>query len=358
MKIRTVVSAVAAMALAGTAAAQSIGGGGGFNRNNQKLEVGSEAPKLSIAKWVKGEAVDELKEDHVYVVEFWATWCQPCLKSIPHLTEMQDEYSADITIIGISWEDVETVEPFVNKMGSKMDYKVAVDQRDQTKRAWYDAANAPGIPFAVIVVKNKVAWMGNPLDAEFDKMLANVADGRYDPELEEAAEPVLDQIDYAVRMQDWRVAGSYLDQVIEMGPYVFNDVAIKKFRIWLMEKDDLDGAIAYARSQFLDWYRDDPETLAKLAEFILSEREALQKGEQKLKQLALELANHATRGDGAGEPEYMRVKALALYHNGQKDEAIKLQERAWLMVTPERKAEFKRILDAYKTGGALRMHRR
>jgi hypothetical protein len=66
MKSGMLVSAVAAMALAGSASAQYYG--------QTKLEVGSDAPKLTIAEWVKGDKVEAFEEGHVYVIEFWATW--------------------------------------------------------------------------------------------------------------------------------------------------------------------------------------------------------------------------------------------------------------------------------------------
>src|SRR5947208_1155637 len=48
------------------------------------LHVGDRAPGLSVSKWLKGEPVTQFQPGKVYVVEFWATWRQPCIKSIPH----------------------------------------------------------------------------------------------------------------------------------------------------------------------------------------------------------------------------------------------------------------------------------
>ena len=92
----------------------------------EKLQVGDEAPGLDIDAWVKGEAVT-IETGRVYVVEFWATWCGPCRKSIPHLTKLQKEYGSDgLTIIGISDEEADVVKPFVQRQGENMGYTVAV----------------------------------------------------------------------------------------------------------------------------------------------------------------------------------------------------------------------------------------
>ena len=54
----------------------------------KQLSVGDPAPGLDIDMWVKGEEVS-IESGKVYVIDFWATWCVPCRRSIPHLSELQ-----------------------------------------------------------------------------------------------------------------------------------------------------------------------------------------------------------------------------------------------------------------------------
>src|SRR5271154_4876234 len=93
------------------------------------LMVGDPAPALSVDKWLKGEPVPAFAQGHVYVVEFWATWCGPCRRAMPHLSELQHRYRNDVTLIGVSvWEPrPNEVAPFVTKHAAQMDYTVATD---------------------------------------------------------------------------------------------------------------------------------------------------------------------------------------------------------------------------------------
>jgi thiol-disulfide isomerase/thioredoxin len=54
----------------------------------------------------------------VVLVNFWATWCDPCRVEIPWLIEMQQKYSArGFTVLGIAMDEegAKVVTPFVNK---------------------------------------------------------------------------------------------------------------------------------------------------------------------------------------------------------------------------------------------------
>lgn len=39
------------------------------------------------------------------VIEFWATWCAPCRKTLPHLVDLKKEHGAQLTIVGLTVED-------------------------------------------------------------------------------------------------------------------------------------------------------------------------------------------------------------------------------------------------------------
>ena len=55
----------------------------------------------------------------VIVIDFWATWCPPCLKAIPHLKELHDKYhDKGLEIVGISMDSRRSdLEKFVEREG-------------------------------------------------------------------------------------------------------------------------------------------------------------------------------------------------------------------------------------------------
>ena len=52
------------------------------------LTIGDPAPSIKTAKWLKGTPLPTFEKGKLYVIEFWATWCHPCIENIPHLTEL------------------------------------------------------------------------------------------------------------------------------------------------------------------------------------------------------------------------------------------------------------------------------
>lgn len=139
-------------------------------------KLGDRAFPLTGLTWVKGEPA-EITPGKVYVVEFWATWCPPCITSIPHLTQLQEKYEDQgVVIVGVSNENVATVEPFVADMGDKMDYRVAVDTAGAVGNGYMTAFGQRTIPAAFVVdAEGRVVWYGHPmgdLDAVIDRVLA------------------------------------------------------------------------------------------------------------------------------------------------------------------------------------------
>ncbi len=89
----------------------------------------------------------------IRVINFWATWCPPCVKEIPDFIQLQEQYgSKNLQFIGIAVDDKGSVKEFLTK--TKINYPILIG--DFTSASFisliYQLGNASdAIPFTVIV---------------------------------------------------------------------------------------------------------------------------------------------------------------------------------------------------------------
>jgi len=151
--------------------------------------LGDKAPEINV-DFVQGDAIAITQEagKHVFVIEFWATWCAPCRYSAPHLSEMQKKYADQgLVVIGISDETQEIVRPYVEKMGAEMSYRVAIDRARTTASRYFEGfGREETLPTAYVIDGNgRVAWIGNPANPFMDTLIEKLVAGL--PEIREAA---------------------------------------------------------------------------------------------------------------------------------------------------------------------------
>lgn len=117
--------------------------------------------------WLNCKPITNLEKDHLYLFEFWATWCGPCIAQMPHLEELHQHFKEDkkITLLGINvWDDTpeKKLEEFINKQN--VSYPMAADGSESGKVAkqWLKPLGVRGIPHAIAVRNHKIIWRGHP----------------------------------------------------------------------------------------------------------------------------------------------------------------------------------------------------
>ena len=308
------------------------------------LTIGDKAPKLDVAKWVKGAPVKEFKKGNIYVVEFWATWCGPCRVSIPHITELAHKFKDKVTFIGVDvWEtqagsdDISymvTVEEFVKEMGDQMDYNVAIDGPKGTMaKTWMEAAEQNGIPTAFIVNKDGlIVWIGHPM--MMDDVLAKVVEGNYDVQTakaeferqkaeEEAMEKLYAKLGEAYGSGDIDAVIKELDKAIAEMPVIKDTLLELKLQILMEEKPE--QVVSLARELFKGDKKDDATFLNNTAWWMVEEDKPPVKMDYKL---ALAMAERACELTKHEDPMNLDTLALAHFRNGNVKKAIEIQEKA------------------------------
>ncbi len=194
------------------------------------LTIGSLAPALRPSAWLKGTPVKSFLRGHFYVVEFWATWCEPCKENIPHLTELAKKFKGKVTFVGVDiWESddptivtLPKVKAFVKSEGSKMGYVVAADgPHNQVANAWMKAAGEGGIPTAFVIDgKGIVDWIGGPQDLEpvLKQVLAGTFNVQAAKELRERSKGPIFLIQDQLKLKEYKQALASINAEIKKKP--------------------------------------------------------------------------------------------------------------------------------------------
>jgi thiol-disulfide isomerase/thioredoxin len=120
------------------------------------------APAFSL-KNVAGETVSlaELSKGKVLLVDYWATWCAPCVKAMPDLQKLHEKYAAGgkFSVVGISIDEegVKKVQPFLSKSKTKYTYPILLDAGDTWKQ-W----GVKALPTVLLVKDGQIisSWAG------------------------------------------------------------------------------------------------------------------------------------------------------------------------------------------------------
>ncbi|MER2998636.1 TlpA family protein disulfide reductase [Pontibacter populi] len=126
-------------------------------------KAGEIAPEIHITDWIENVPDDKDLRGKYIVLEFWATWCGPCIAAVPHMNELQKEFnSSDLYYLSISDEPVEKIKRTLKRV----DFKsiVVTDQTGQTHKNYGDKVEGlQAIPLTVLIDnKGFVKWVGLP----------------------------------------------------------------------------------------------------------------------------------------------------------------------------------------------------
>ncbi len=327
----------------------------------KKLGIGDAAPALQFDEWIKGDKIDGIAKGKVHVIEFWATWCGPCIAVMPHLSELQKKHP-EVVVVSVAASErgkdeaakIAKVKEFVAGKGDTMSYRIVyAGDREKMSKPWMQAAGQNGIPCAFIVDKDStIAWIGHP--ASMDQPLEQVLAGKFDAaaakklfEEERAAEEA--QMKLAMLMREANQTGDYTKAVEAIKAVLAktpND-GLKMQLFGMLAGPAGKPADAWKLGEELfDANKDNAMMMNQLAWTIVDPEGGVKEPNLALALKAAEAGHKASKGENSA---LIDTLARVVFLKGDVARAIELQKAA-IEKTPEgpMKAEMKKALAEYE----------
>ena len=106
--------------------------------------VGSQAPSFSLNSLDGTTVKSGALKGNVVVLNFWATWCQPCMTEIPELKQLAANSNVKVVGIALDQDGEKTIRPFV--ASHQINYTVLVGNEEVFQRF-----NGLAIPYTLVL---------------------------------------------------------------------------------------------------------------------------------------------------------------------------------------------------------------
>jgi len=115
------------------------------------------------------------EDDNIHVVNFWATWCGPCVKELPYFEQANAEMDdLQLTLVSLDFEDKleSSLVPFVNKKDLKGDVIVVLPESEPELMESVSSQWTSGIPATLIYNKHKRQFYEGSMS--YDQLMAEI----------------------------------------------------------------------------------------------------------------------------------------------------------------------------------------
>ncbi|MCA1363387.1 TlpA family protein disulfide reductase [Bradyrhizobium sp. IC3069] len=316
------------------------------------LGLDSPAPPIKVENWLRGQPLTSFQPGNVYIVEFWATWCAPCVAALSDLVQLQEKYrDSGVEVVAIAaGERAQTAEEARSKLDAwlieklpNLNYRVGLDYTREMDKLWMDSSFSVGIPTSFVVDRDgHIAFVGSPtqLDDVLPKILTGswrISDEAKAADAERIAEgertmPIFAKLTPAMKAQDWAKALSVVEEAVAVLP---DDVNFRVLQadLLLNKMRDLQAGLPVMRQLVRDAINKKSAMwmAAALRQLFdpandnshLPQAERFAMGDELSEHI---LAVNPPQRDEA--PKFMSYPAVAQYYyeRGDKDRAIELIE--------------------------------
>jgi len=115
--------------------------------------IAEQAPELSVSQWLQapdgftGRSKD--LRGKVVVLDFWATWCEPCVRAIPHMNQLAEDFrDKGVLFLAVTDDDEDRLKPFLAERPVN-----AIIGIDPERKNW-STFSVPSIPHTLLIGKD------------------------------------------------------------------------------------------------------------------------------------------------------------------------------------------------------------
>ncbi len=135
-----------------------------FDLSKKQSEmIGTKIKDLTITDYLRNKPTNINFNNKFKVIEFWATWCKPCLRAVPHLNRLQNKFNnRNVVFISFTYEPPEKTFKTFEKV--KFESIVVSDQTKTTHRNLnIEYKGTMVLPRTVLIDdENNIVWYGKP----------------------------------------------------------------------------------------------------------------------------------------------------------------------------------------------------
>ena len=94
---------------------------------------------------------DPTERGEITVINFWAYWCPPCVRELPHFERVAAEYTDEVDVIAVHCDAIAEAQTFIKENYAESSILFAMDKNNDPSRYYVACGGSGSIPYTVVL---------------------------------------------------------------------------------------------------------------------------------------------------------------------------------------------------------------